>query len=184
MWLFYILYYLGHGSVYPLNPLARPRARWYHLRGLSLVASKYVCPQCNSSFVITRGRDTASAMELPIRISRSQELTSNVKLNFSCPARLCVVARHERFFRCSTTQRLTRNRVIRKPDWWSQDINELGDLYTEDVYDAPSSPIKQAWHGGQYFGCSWVPLFMNKYRHVRLRDEWLQRHHSVGDMPQ
>ena len=34
---------------------SRPRARWYQLRGLPLVGSDCVCPQRNSSFVITRG---------------------------------------------------------------------------------------------------------------------------------
>ena len=40
---------------------SRPRARWYQLRGLPLVGSECVCPQCNSSFVITRGSDKPSA---------------------------------------------------------------------------------------------------------------------------
>ena len=38
--------------------LARLRARWYQLRGLPLVGPACVCPQCNSSIVVTRGSAT------------------------------------------------------------------------------------------------------------------------------
>ena len=50
-----------------LYRLALPRALWYPLRGLPLVASEF-CPQRNSSFVITRGSDMPSAMDLSVRI--------------------------------------------------------------------------------------------------------------------
>ena len=57
--------------------LARPRARWYQLREFPLVGLECVCPQCNSSFVIARGSAMPSVMDLPVRISRSPELTRN-----------------------------------------------------------------------------------------------------------
>ena len=61
-----------------MHRLARPRARWYQLRGLALVGLECVCSQCNSSFVITRGNVICpSAMGLPVRILRSQELKSS-----------------------------------------------------------------------------------------------------------
>ena len=49
------------------------------MRGLPLVGLECVCPQCNNSpFVVTRGiRAMPSAMDLPVRITRSQELTRN-----------------------------------------------------------------------------------------------------------
>ena len=50
---------------------SRPRARWYQLRGLPLVGSECVCPQCNSSFVITRGSAKPSAFGLPVPLSRA-----------------------------------------------------------------------------------------------------------------
>ena len=62
---------------FELYRLARPRTRWYQLRGLPLVGSECVCPQCNSSFVITRGSAMPSAVDLPVCISRCQELTEN-----------------------------------------------------------------------------------------------------------
>ena len=65
--------------------LARPRARWYQLRGLSLVGAECACPRCNSSFVITRGSDMPSAMDLPVRITRSQELTRNANIDGGTP---------------------------------------------------------------------------------------------------
>ena len=60
-----------------MDRLARPRARWYQLRGLSLGSSECVCPQCNSSFVITLGSAMPSAMDLPVCILRCQELARN-----------------------------------------------------------------------------------------------------------
>ena len=65
--------------------LARPRARWYHLRGLPLVVSECVCPQYNNPFVITRRNAMPSAMGLPVRISRSQELTRNANNDSGTP---------------------------------------------------------------------------------------------------
>ena len=58
--------------------LARPRARWYRLRGLPLVGSECVCPQCNSSFVIARASNMPSVIDLPVRISslKSSQETS------------------------------------------------------------------------------------------------------------
>ena len=50
---------------------SRPRARWYQLRGLPLVGSECVCPQCNSSFVITRRSANPSAFGLPVHLSRA-----------------------------------------------------------------------------------------------------------------
>ena len=65
-----------------LYRLARPRARWYQLRGLPLVGSQCVSPQCSSSLVITRGSATPSAMDLPVHLSKrpQQTPTSTVKL--------------------------------------------------------------------------------------------------------
>ena len=54
-----------------LCTVSRPRARWYQLRGLPLVGSECVCPQCNSSFVITRGSAKPSAFGLPVHLSRA-----------------------------------------------------------------------------------------------------------------
>ena len=65
--------------------LARPQARWYQLRGLPLVGSECVCPQCTCSFVIARGSDMPSAMDLPVRITRSQELTTNANNDNGTP---------------------------------------------------------------------------------------------------
>ena len=56
-----------------LHRLARPRARWYQLRGLPLVGSECVCLQRNSSFVITRGTAMPSAIDLPVHISIAQK---------------------------------------------------------------------------------------------------------------
>ena len=49
---------------------SRPRARWYQLRGLPLVGSECVCPQCNSYVVFTRGSAKPSALGLPVHLSR------------------------------------------------------------------------------------------------------------------
>ena len=47
----------------PLNCTnSQPRARWYQILGPSLIASKCVCPQCSSSFVIPEGSARSSAM--------------------------------------------------------------------------------------------------------------------------
>ena len=51
---------------------SRPRARWYQLRGLSLVLSEYVCPQCNGPFVITRGSAKPSAFGVPVHLPRAR----------------------------------------------------------------------------------------------------------------
>ena len=64
---------------------ARPRVRWYQLRGLPLVGSECVCLQCKSSFVIARGSDMPSAIDLPARITRSQELTRNANNDSGTP---------------------------------------------------------------------------------------------------
>ena len=50
---------------------SRPRARWYQLRGLPLVGSECVFPQCNSSFVITRGSAKPSAFGFPVHLPRA-----------------------------------------------------------------------------------------------------------------
>ena len=63
----------------------RPWARWYQLRGLPLVGSECVCPQCNSSFVITRESAKPSAFGLP---SISQELTRNANRKSATLVRL------------------------------------------------------------------------------------------------
>ena len=55
-----------------LYRLARPRTRWYELRGLSLVGSECIFPQCNIPFVITRGNIMPSAMDLPAHVSRAR----------------------------------------------------------------------------------------------------------------
>ena len=52
--------------------LARPRARRFQLRGLPLMGSERVCPQCNSSFVITRGSDMPSSRSY-LKISRAHK---------------------------------------------------------------------------------------------------------------
>ena len=68
-----------------LYRLARPRARLYQLRGLPLVGSECGCPQCNSSFVITRGSAMPSTMDLPVRISRPQKLKRNANHDSGTP---------------------------------------------------------------------------------------------------
>ena len=61
-----------------LYRLARQRARWYQFRGPPVVGPECVCPQCIiSSFVVTRGRDMTSAVDLPVCITISQKLTRN-----------------------------------------------------------------------------------------------------------
>ena len=50
---------------------SRPPARWYQLRGLPLVGSECVCPQCNSLLVITWGSAKPSAFGLPVHLSRA-----------------------------------------------------------------------------------------------------------------
>ena len=50
---------------------SRPWARWYQLRGLPLVGSECVCPQCNSSFVITQESAKPSAFGLPVHLSKA-----------------------------------------------------------------------------------------------------------------
>ena len=55
---------------------SRPRARWYQLRGLSLVGSECVCPQCNTSLVVTRGSAKPSAsisQEAPLKSSQETQ---------------------------------------------------------------------------------------------------------------
>ena len=52
---------------------SRPRARWYRLQGLPLVRSECGYPQCNSSFVITRGSAMPSSMDLPVRFSKAHK---------------------------------------------------------------------------------------------------------------
>ena len=60
---------------------SRPRTRWYQLRGLPLVGSECVCPQCNSiSFVITRGSAKPSASPFIY-----QELTRNANRKSGTP---------------------------------------------------------------------------------------------------
>ena len=68
-----------------LYGLVQPRAWWYQLRGLRLVSSECVYPQCYSSFVFARGSDTPSAMDLPVRITRSQEHTRNANMTVEYP---------------------------------------------------------------------------------------------------
>ena len=61
---------------------SRPRSRWYQLRGLPLLGSECVCPQCNSSFVITRGKCQAIGV-MPSRLSLKssiETLTEKVEL--------------------------------------------------------------------------------------------------------
>ena len=60
---------------------SRPRAWWYQLRALPLVGSEYVCPQCDSSFVITQGSAKPSAFGLPV----SQELIRNANRKSGTP---------------------------------------------------------------------------------------------------
>ena len=52
---------------------------------LPLVGSECVCLQCNSAFVITRGSDMPSAMDLPVRITKSRELTRNANNESGIP---------------------------------------------------------------------------------------------------
>ena len=54
-------------------------ALYYQFRGLPLADSECVCPQINGAFVLTRVSAMPSAVDLPVRISRSQELTRNHK---------------------------------------------------------------------------------------------------------
>ena len=61
-----------------LYRLARPRARWYQLRGLPLVGSECVCPQCNSPFVITRGSDIPWTFPFVTQDLKSSQETSRV----------------------------------------------------------------------------------------------------------
>ena len=74
--------------------LARPRAWWYQLRGLPLVNSECVCPQCNSSFVVTRGSAMPSAMNLyhPSLKSLQATPTSALELPYKLyPTVVCAV---------------------------------------------------------------------------------------------
>ena len=79
---------------------SRPRARWYQLRGLPLVDSECVCPQCNSSFVITRGVPSHRRSAFP---SISQELTRNAKRKSGTPVTVnsptvkCPMVRPQRY---------------------------------------------------------------------------------------
>ena len=73
---------------------SRPRARWYQLRGLPLVGSECVCPQCNSSFVITRGSAKPSAFGLPVHLSRAHKKRKQKKWN----------SRHSKFSPLSNAQ--------------------------------------------------------------------------------
>ena len=56
-----------------LYRLARPRAWWYQLQGFPLVGSDCVCPQCNRSFVFSRGSAMPSAIDLPVHLSRAHK---------------------------------------------------------------------------------------------------------------
>ena len=82
-----------------LYRLARPRARWVSAPRTSLVGSECVCPQRNSSFVITRGSDMPSAMDLPGCISRSRELTRNANSGNGTPRQN--VSNHSMCIKCS-----------------------------------------------------------------------------------
>ena len=68
-----------------MHRLVRRRGRRHQLRGLLLVGSKCVCPQCKCSLVMTWGRYMPSAMDLPVYISRSQELTRNANNDNEIP---------------------------------------------------------------------------------------------------
>ena len=57
---------------------SRPRARWYQLRGLPLVGSECVFPQCNSSFVITPGKCQAIGVR-PSRPSLKSSLETQTE---------------------------------------------------------------------------------------------------------
>ena len=66
---------------------SRPRAR-YQLRGLPLVGSECVCPQCDSSFVVTRGSAKPSAFGLPVHLKSSLE-TQTEKVEHPSQQNLC-----------------------------------------------------------------------------------------------
>ena len=66
---------------------SRPRARWYQLRGLPLVGSECVFPQCHSSFVITRGSAKPSTFGLPVHLSRVHQKCKQKKWN-SCHSKI------------------------------------------------------------------------------------------------
>ena len=68
---FHLLCSSRHNQVPGVCTDSRPRARWYQLRGLPLVCSESFFPQCDSSFVITRGSAKPSAFGLPVHPSRA-----------------------------------------------------------------------------------------------------------------
>ena len=89
---------------------SRPRTRWYQLRGLPLVGSEGVCPQRNSSFVITRGKCNSSfvitrgsAQDIGLRSSRpSQEIInanrkSGTPVTVKSPTVKCPMVRPQRY---------------------------------------------------------------------------------------
>ena len=83
---------------------SQPRARWYPLRGLPLVDSECVCPQCNSYFVITRGSAMPAAFGLPVHRSRVESQREKVHLpsQVKSPTVKCPMVLPQRY---STVQR-------------------------------------------------------------------------------
>ena len=82
---------------------SRPRARGYQLRGLPLVGSECVFPQCNSSFVITRGSAKPPAFGLPVHLSRAHQKRKQNRWN----------SRHNNFSNCQMAHGTTT--VVQHP---------------------------------------------------------------------
>ena len=78
---------------------------WYQLRGLLSVGSEYICPQCNSSFIATRGSDMPAAMGLSVHLSRGHgpfrpSLTSHWQRKQGSGTPWQIVSNHSMYYYC------------------------------------------------------------------------------------